>query len=971
MASKRYEAVNSNILGLNERERERGNYQLHPLIRSDWKSVDRFRDAQGYVPVLRANPQNGDLEVSVRPDLEGTINPPFLRNPLNYQYPQATTPSSPKDTRTMSIAPVVFDSESWNNANIDGPLQVNNLLNQENAGTNLAGVPYFEKYFSVNPQNLPNNNEAPYGLLTTDPRMAGATQNTLPLMAQIPGGPENPILSHKFFYDYYDPQDPGRSGPTYNIEIEPKYNLFLDTSPDYESVISSVSETLIPNFYHVEISTLLADSTADSIPTSYIPFELGGEITLSDYKSVLRGSLSGSDEPDTQTNSQGYLQFYSNNISILNTSSYAESYGNVAVLSSDISFNTLTNINTLVRDNRGTEDETDDLLVIDTYPFYNKITIPYNNQWDTTSQGQPSIIEALYDVGDEENGYNFIYGFLVTLELLILREFKLGNAQQPPTVPFTIYDTTDNNFVVANGLEVPLPVRIDAVLNDFLEGISLNGSPEPGGPYEFINDLILSGQYGLGFSDLFIGASTELGASFITAMNYEPDVAQSLSILYNVYSQWFNDLQTTHITEALNIIGNYRKDFYDIHTNQDAGIHYSEPIMYLVEKRVIPAGQASAAASEPVVQRLFFGRDIVYNEKGVVYYDTQIKYGVRYQYDIKQVRMIVGESYYYDSVVTVANSGAVGQGRALGNALGFYAEEDAAFQATETFAISTNLPSFEYTPENEDPISSPPSGQPTQGRRGNYVYKIPQTNDPAAATNIDQIFGARSDTSYTTNDPYQNSRQISETDLNLLPIQIVYGTGLDGNFTGGAIPATSLNIFNSPAPPEVPEDIQLAPVGAEEDPIGDSIFEGIEEVVASAVGQGSQDAEEQAVDQFESQFVTELGQGFVETAGGLTIDLQSGLNLAPFGAGTGNPLSEFGPGGFAGFDSLDIAQNLGNTANNIPGGASNVAGSVRNLGADLGLGQSGAGLPSQTNNIGVEVDLNLFDNLFNRGFIGP
>jgi hypothetical protein len=253
--------------------------------------------------------------------------------------------------------------------------------------------------------------------------------------------------------------------------------------------------------------------------------------------------------------------------------------------------------------------------------------------------------------------------------------------------------------------------------------------------------------------------------------------------------------------------------------------------------------------------------------------------------------------------------------------------------------------------------------------QGNYVYKVPQTNDPGAATNIDQIFGVRSDTSYTLGN-YQNSRQIFETDLNLLPIQIVYGTGLDGNFTGGAIPATSLDIFNSPAPPEVPEDIQLAPVGAEEDPIGDSIFEGIEEAVASAVGQESQDAEEQAVDQFESQFVTELGQGVVET-GGLTIDLQSGLNLSPFGAGTGNPLSEFGPGGFAGFDSLDIAQNLGNTANNIPGGVSNVAGSVRSLGADLGLGQSGGGLPSQTNNIGVEVDLNLFDNLFNRGFIGP
>ena len=970
MASKRFEAVNSNILGLNEDERLRGEFQLHPLIRSGWKSADRLRDAQGAVPALRTNAENDNLEVNTDVQSDGIVSYPFAKPVLNPNYLNITpSPTYPKDTKTHSIT-LFFDEDTWNDGNLDGPVEVNDLLNQDNPGTNVEGVPYFEKYFSVNPQNLPANNEAPYGLLTTDAKMAGATQNTLPLMAQAPAGSGNPILSHKFTYDHYDPQAPA-SG--YNIEIEPKYNRFLDTSPDYEAAISSVAETLIPNFYHVEISTLLSEVPGDSIPTAYIPFDLLPGVTMSEYKDVLAGSLSGSDITENQTNSQGYFQFYCNNLSILNQS-YTENYGNVAVLSRDISLSTLTDINNIARDNRGTADESDDLAAVDTYPFYNKITIPYDNQWDTAIS-QPSVIEAL----KSGMGLEFTQGLLLTLELLIIKEFKLGNAQQPPTVPFTIYDTTVNNQVVANNLQIPLPLRIDAVLEDFLQAFSANNSA-PGGPFEFIVGL-LPFSPGNSSQEFTTGASTELGASLITAPDTDPSTATPL---YDDYWNWFSALTATDITQALNIIGGYRKTLKGIHRNLPisnspaSSVHNSEAIMYIVEKRVVPAGQTSAAATEPVVQRLFFGRDIEYNQKGAVYYDTQIKYGVRYQYDIKQIRMIIGESYYYDSVVTIANSGAVGQGRALANALGIYAEEAAAFQATETFAISNNLSNFQYSPEDEEPDATTAWGGPPDavfagmapGLQGNYVYKVYPSGDPAAAYYIDQIFGVRTDTSYIIGS-YQHSRQIAETDLSLLPLRIKYGTGFDGNNTGGATPTTAVNIYGPLE--EIPEE-DCPPVGdflgPEEDPIGDAIDEGIEDNIEEITG--AQEAENILIQAGEAEIVVGLQQGPPGQENLLEDLIFSNDSNLPPGA----------VGGFGGppiNDVFDIAQALVNTGvNNAAGASNNAAGNVGNMAFGDFSNVAGNNLVddagnNMAGNVAIEdvgANLDLINDLLVNGLIG-
>jgi hypothetical protein len=773
MYFKVYEAVNANLLGLNKDERRSGNYQLHPLIRDDWKSVDKYRDLQGNVPALTTN-ANGDLIVDERVAVDDSS---FFRPFVGATYTQ-TGGNNSFDTITIT-----FKAENylldWNEGNINNVPAMENLLEQNNPNGPFAGIPYFEKFFNVNVP--PTEDDIPYGLLTTDARMAGATRNIKPIMQQDwTSGlkPANRIFNHKFNYRYYDRT---LEQSEYNIEIESIYNLFLDTDPDYESAISDVSEVLIPNFYHIETSISTAENDGSVIP-AYNMFDT--QINNQDYINVLLASLSSSNKAEYESISQGFLQFYCNNINNLSPN-YKTNFGNVAVLSHDVADGILNVINGTIRDDRGTSTEQDDFYAIETYPFYNKITIPYINQW----AGNP-IIEAL--INSSVLGLEWTQYFVTLLELLIIKEYKLtedGSNTPATSLPFVIYDTNDGNKVVSQSQNVDLAIRVEDVLNALI-------NQQASLLFTEIDDIF--GPTGNGIENyLDGGGSLHPGASFI--QNYgDPNAADSF---FNSFSQWYQDLTVNQLNAAKNIFGLFRngvlssgENFENIYrsTEDNSSNHQDTPIMYMVEKRVIPVGQLSVDANDPstVVQRLFFGRDITGGEKGITYYDTQIKYGVRYQYDIKQIRLVVGEQYYYHDYVSITNSGSIHQGRAIGNALGFYAEENVDITSTQTFQIANNLEDvngFTYLPEDEEtPFVAWDATQV-----GYYVYKIPlsttgRLDGTAAIGDINDIFGAPpfapiiSSTWSATYPP-------AAFDLNLVLINIKGGDGLDGNLDGGAI----------------------------------------------------------------------------------------------------------------------------------------------------------------------------------------
>ncbi len=781
-----YEAVNSNLLGLNIDERKTGDYQLHPLIRDDWRSVDKYRDLQGNVPALTTN-DNGDLIVDERVAVGGdSFFRPFIGS--DDVYTQTPAPDYvDSDTITIELRVENYISD-WNEGNINEIQAMKNLLEKNDAGGNFAGIPYFEKFFHI--QEPPDGE--PFGLLTTDAKMAGATRNIKPIMQQGwtagLGADSPPILNHKFNYRYYDRADPESS--EYNISVESQYNLFLDTSPDYESVIENVSEPLIPNFYHIEI----AKNTYQEIGNFPESFVLIKDVDTDQYGTLLLAADSGSNINETQINSQGFYQYYTSNAENLKDD-YRQNFGNVAVLSYDVANEILAEINGTIRDDRGTGTEEDDLLAIDSYPFYNKITIPYANQWAGNN-----IIETLIGWTDELN-YEWVQNLITLLELLVIDQYKLGatGGNTPEdSVPFTIYDTEDNRLI-ANNLSVDLAVRLEDVLDALIDGQQT--PPVQNNLYDLIESKFFSNQdYGTDWTSKtdFVGCTFILSNQTSVLENEEGN-ANVASRLY----QWFtSQVTTTNLTDAKNCIASFRNgptgEFQRIYQSRgesnNESNHLDTPLMYMVEKRVIPAGQLSVDAtdSSTVVQRLFFGRDITGGEKGITYYDTQIKYGVRYQYDIKQVRIVVGESYYYDSVLSITNSGSVHQGRALGNVLGIYAEENVDITTTQTFQTANNLEDFEYTEED----SEPGSVRYNKSLIGYYVYKMAAAKALEDATNIDEVFGGPVPPAYpmypiaglSPSRPPQTAPFGPEiTPLDNLLLEVKVGEGFEGNASGGAI----------------------------------------------------------------------------------------------------------------------------------------------------------------------------------------
>ena len=869
-----YEAVNSNLLGLNKNERKSGDYQLHPLIRDDWRSVDKYRDLQGNVPALTTN-ANGDLIVEERVAVGGdSFFRPFKGPDSAYVQIDGT---SPRDTITIELR-AENDLTDWNDGNINDIGDLDNLLEQNNPGGDFAGIPYFEKFFHVNSPNL----SEPYGLLTTDPRMAGATRNIKPIMQQDwTAGltASNPIFNHKFNYRYYDRT---MQDSDYNIEVESTYNLFLDTDPDYEAAIADVPEATIPNFYHIEISTGIVQNNPNGlgVPPAYKLFDISDQ----DYSQLLEGSLSGSDITEDQTNSQGFLQFYANNVSNI-SEDYKTDFGNVAVLSHDVADGILSAINGIIRDDRGTTTEQDDFYAIETYPFYNKITIPYTNQWAGNL-----IIEELGSALDPD----WAQYFITLLELLIIEEYK-GSNTPSTSLPFTIYDTDDGNKVVAQNLNVELAIRVEDVLTALIV--------RQGTLYERINNI-----FSAGVGNYLRGsASISAGASFI--QNYgDPNAADSF---FDSFDQWYSDPDLAQESQtALDIFGSFRNggngttgEFQKIYQSRGGpeSNHSDTPIMYMVEKRVIPVGQLTADPDSAPVQRLFFGRDITPGgEKGITYYDTQIKYGVRYQYDIKQIRLVVGERYYYDNYVSITNSGSVHQGRAIGNAPGFYAEESIDITSTQTFQIANNLEGFSYLPENEETPFIPV----TDAHQGYYVYKIP------AIAKIGSTVADINDIFFDGLSPNLFAEIISPTwgispdafDLNLLLIEIRGGDGFDGNFSGGATGVSDVGEL-----PQFTTDMlsgvnldALALLEGEDDDDDDPLLPGIDEVVIQQMtGQGAQTAQQQGTSAIEAEIASQISSGQIQTG---QVSIPGLINLP------GNPGGPSASGGFGG--NIPNIQNL-------------------------------------------------------------
>ena len=199
----------------------------------------------------------------------------------------------------------------------------------------------------------------------------------------------NRTNNNQWFYDlsfeYSKPSDSEviLEESQYDISVRAVYQHYLPTSPPYESIIENVPECMLPNYYVFE-SELLNETTTPNCSKYRQMLELASATNGTNPGATFGEGFAGGwfvDHPTagvTETTMGEYFQLLAQGYrEILNRPNlevqdyYEKNYRDFAVVYKDI--NVLTNVD--VRDDRGTSDTGDDIMAIDQYPFYNKITI--------------------------------------------------------------------------------------------------------------------------------------------------------------------------------------------------------------------------------------------------------------------------------------------------------------------------------------------------------------------------------------------------------------------------------------------------------------------------------------------------------------------------------------------------------------------------------------------------------------------
>ena len=742
------------------------------------------------------------------------------------------------------------NSTSWNSV-LDSGSNMQYFLSQEGAGTIFSGQPYFVDYTEA---GIPCPDGGRIDANCPDTAYAGIFNSS----TGVPDYPDPsaPAYDHTFTMKTgyaYDtpagggaptiktdrnlPDDDVNPMPNRSILVEGVYNHFFDTHPDYEAVIMNLAEAQLPNFYMLE-STFASEGSSEDRDFPYLggrsgpeaaggnPMGLGFDYTDSvistssdqapaaffQYKLIpaFENYYAKLAQPTTGLGQhRGFYEYYTEFVDLLNKSgrlprtrdNMNENYRDIAVLYGDegVLNGSQQGIN-LVRDDRGTPDPTDDIMAIDYYPFYNKITVPRF----TPSDGIFHDVCNFYGMPDnwweEFNSLGAVKRYINFLQLAVCNNLS-SPAPAPILVPdeyATIHcarslgDTPGWGTILSDADQ---SMHLPAVLN--LEELILKSSRQnypgtPGADESLVR--LLMGLYMFGEWD--------------DNPNFQPNFIPLREAFCPRYSTFPEDSTTAAWSEIgpgsfpTTLAMRMREKARTLQEVWDGTEAHSETFMYVVEKRVVPAGQLSANMSVDPVQKFYFTPD--YNTEGystLEYIDTQIKYGVKYQYDLKEVKLVVGNQYYYDQINTYITED-VGYGRAIANALGFYREEaDWAWESSLEDKLKTDRadvfgptswPDRTYTAESADVLNEVHEHNAGSSITGYYIYKLPEgtfINDILGDNDNDYIINAWLDLG--VGGSTGGMSEVIEVNVNWSLLNLIPepGFGFGGNETGGAVGA--------------------------------------------------------------------------------------------------------------------------------------------------------------------------------------
>ena len=745
--------VNSNLIGIRKRAKKSGavyNYSLRP----SWGTSDRLRGVLGKYYAQYDSGKGPNFVNFAAP----YISNGYHRKQVKYT-PLDLTPVAMElsDLPPLSTKYLIqLDNDSWNQQTFgrskpsSNRLGVKNLLRQviEEEGV-YEGDPYWEMFLKT-----------------------GFTSKTQPVDRSIAPivDTTSQFLDHTSFY--YKPSENKeiRAKSGLRLKVEAVYNFYADTTPPYEIASLAATEPMLTNFYCLESEMRNTGSTLNS--DDYF-----NQLTLNGTLQEVNIDNDGSPDPwfqkaagpggggYTESDSVQLYTLYSKGLGLIRDSGQLEnvkskfdkSYKNIVILNSDLSA-----MNDLV-----TRD--DDTSGLRNLPFYNKVIIgkDYESVTDPGKKymGGTSFLADELRLMDEEFGGGSGTKFLDILQLYIIQNIE--GATPSAAAAFKTRTLTRQSS------QNPSDISLDVVDQSVAFHFDMN---------KFLAD-ITDGERIKKIVDR-INTNTTTDDNFILIRNYNQEVVES-------------DDQP-----ALNFLlrNEDRSINYPLRTTEDIILKnsscYNEPIMYKIDKRVVsPQGKIS----DPV-QTFYIGQ-----AAGVVtdinYIDSQVKYGVRYQYDIQQIRLLFGTQYSYRDL-KVFFSAVAGYGRAVGNALGYYREPKPGLLLDDYVEQHVK----EYTPTDKDlPYSA--VGIETVAEEsvqtGYYVYKPSNSSIVNAAAHRHLLFDTGTEFVGASDGSPDDIEKLQKIEL-----EIVEGFGFSGNDSGGAIgkfltvgpPPTTVGAIPQPAP---------------------------------------------------------------------------------------------------------------------------------------------------------------------------
>ena len=637
-------------------------YYRHPLVRTDWWTKDKFRGAQGYY--FAQGKYKG------RPRLFDFSKHPWwsknIKRPLKLAGDGRFTESS---------FTVYFDADNWNLANRHKRSVLDNYLAKTETGV-LKGNPNFYQYLAG---NLGESDYYKSYYMRKWKKLARFS----PLIRL-----DTTYADHLSFYRYPSMRKSVLAKSSYNLQVNSYYNYYLDTMPPYEEVTNAAgrdAELILPNLYMLE---------SDIQNTASVNYT--DQLTLNNASNFYDGpELDVWFLEQNQTSPEGnksYYQQFSETLDILNNSGgikevkevFKETFRNVAILYPDL--NILKKYN--IRDDRGTPNDTsDDVKSTAFYPFYNEIIIGFDKDDVLGIGGSPAAFSFFTSLFASKLDADDVRSFMALLQLYIIERMRMGATESLRSRAFSRETIRTNGRTRDRVYSFDKKGKIVFKMADFIDALK--------------NDEL----------DYLVGVYNESKEEMADDANY------------TILREWENeDLFKLDIKDAIKVVDSSefeeamdeRKRSLKQVFNNDASP--SETILYLIEKRINPRGPRNIG---PLIQTFIVSKDVVYSDL-LRYVDTQVLYGVRYNYTIQQVRVVFGNEYSYDGITFDFGALRVGQSHALGNAMGFY--EPIAAEDSRTIVVDGTPPSDTY--DYHSPNSEPPQAT---SHTGHFIFTLPES----------------------------------------------------------------------------------------------------------------------------------------------------------------------------------------------------------------------------------------------------